>query len=176
MAKTNCDYCQLIESKTNLIYEDAKVVAMLAPKPAAIGHIIVLPREHYPIIEQVPDFIVSDLFVKANKISIALFEGLGAHGTNIIVQNGVSAGQKSAHFMVHIIPRKEGDKLDFNWKPRQLTEEEMSTVEIQLKEASAGIGSFQKEPEKPVEIEKKVEKIKAGKEENYLIKQLERIP
>jgi histidine triad (HIT) family protein len=149
---------------------------MLAPKPAAIGHIIIVPRAHYPILEQVPDFIISDLFIKANKVSVALFEGLGAHGTNIIVQNGIAAGQKSAHLIIHIIPRTENDSLDFAWKPRQLNEEEMSTVEIQMKEAASGIGGFQSEEAKPIEAEAKVEKIKAGKEENYMVKQLERIP
>lgn len=176
MAKQTCDYCNLIAKKENVLYEDKKVIAILAPKPAAQGHMIIMPKEHYPIIEQVPDFIVSDLFIKANKLSVALFEGLGAHGTNIVVQNGVSAGQKSAHFMIHVIPRKEGDSLDLAWKPRQLSEEEASTVEIQVKEAAANIGGFEKEAAKPVEATAKIEKIKAGKEENYMIKQLERIP
>ena len=105
---------------------------------------------------------------------MAVFEILQAKGTNILIQNGVAAGQKTNHFMVHIIARKENDGLDFQWQSKQLNEEEMSTIELKLKEGTKGIGNFEKEEKKPVKIDKEIERI--DKEENYLIKQLNRIP
>ena len=102
----------------------------------------------------------------------------GAAGTNIILQNGVAAGQEIPHICVHIIPRNEGDGLDFQWEPKRLTEEQMSAVELKVKEASGEVGKFEdKEKKKPIKIEKKVKKVKADDDkENYMIKQLERIP
>ena len=171
----DCPVCKHISIKSNLLYEDQKVAAFLSPNPSIVGHIVIAPKQHVPILEQVPDFIVSELFIKANKLSIACFESLGAEGTNIIVQNGVASGQTLPHVTVHIIPRKENDGLQLQWKPRQLSEEQMSTVELAVKEEAKKIGFFEKEKPKPIEV-KKPEEIKPTKEENYLIKQLNRIP
>ena len=172
----NCPFCRIVTDKTKeKIYEDDKVVAILDESPATYGHVLVMPKEHYPIIEQVPDFIISHAFIIANKISVALFETLKAQGTNIIVNNGIAAGQESAHFMINVIARRENDGLNFQWTPKQLSEEEMSTIELQLKEQTKSIGEFQKEKEKPIEMEEKAKKI-AAEEENYLIKRMRRIP
>ncbi|MBW2973680.1 HIT family protein [Candidatus Woesearchaeota archaeon] len=175
MSKTKCEICDLIKSKKGKLYEDKKVYAFLALKPATTGHVIIASKEHYPILEQIPDFVAADLLVKANKISMAAFETIGAEGTNILMQNGVAAGQKHNHAVLHVIPRRENDGLNLMWKPKQLSEEEMSTIEITVKKEAEGIGAFEKEKEKPVEIEKP-EKIEAGPEEDYLLKQLERLP
>lgn len=175
---TECEFCSLIKKKSNKIYEDEHIFVMHAPKPATFGHVLVLPKNHAMIIEQIPDYEVTEIFEKINKISTAVFESIGAHGTNIILQNGVAAGQSHSHLMIHVIPRRENDGIDFTWQPKQMSEEEMSTIELKLKEAAKNIGVFEQKPEKPIEMDKEVEQIKEpeGDEENYLIKQLERIP
>lgn len=172
---TDCTVCQQIAEKKHLLYQDEKVVAFLSSSPAAVGHIVLAPKQHAPILEQVPDFVISELFTKANKLSIACFETLGAEGTNIIVQNGLAAGQNSSHATLNIVPRKENDGLNVLWKPKQLSEEQMSTIELKVKEETQKIGGFEKEKAKPIEI-KKPEELKPSKEESYIIKQLRRIP
>ena len=174
--KNNCEFCQIIGKKINAkrIFEDEETLAILSPNPCCAGHILLMPKEHFSIIEQVPDYVIAHLSKLVNKISIAVFEVLQAKGTNILIHNGITAGQKTNHFMIHIIPRKENDGLDFQWQPKQLNEEQMSTIELKLKEESKGIGEFEKEEKKPVRLDKEIEKI--DKEENYLIKQLNRIP
>ncbi len=145
MAKNpNCDICRAIEDKTSLmIYKDDEIVAMLDENPASFGQIVVLPKDHFTIIEQVPDYIVSKIFQVVNKLSVVAFESLGIEGTNILIQNGVAGGQGLPHFMVNIIPRVDGDGINLIWQPKQLTEEEMSTVELVLKEQAQTIGNFQ---------------------------------
>ncbi len=170
-----CEICEIIKSKKGKVYEDDKIFAFLALKPASTGHVIITSKEHYPILEQMPDFIVGELLVKANKISMAAFETIGAEGTNILMQNGIAAGQKHNHAVLHIIPRREKDGLNLMWQPRQLDEEEMSTIELKVKKETERVGAFEQEEEKPVEV-KGPEKIETGPEEDYLIKQLERLP
>jgi len=156
------------------IFEDDKVVAMLELNPVAKGHIIVMPKEHYPIIEQVPDYIIDHLFRIVNKISIVLFEALKAQGTNILINNGIAAGQDTAHFSVNIIPRMQNDGINIQWNPKQLSEEEISTIELELKNQASAIGEFEKEKDVPLKIQE-AETIPED-EENYMIKQLRRIP
>ncbi|MEM2916688.1 MAG: HIT family protein [Candidatus Woesearchaeota archaeon] len=169
-----CETCSLIKEKKGLLYEDDQIAILIAPKPATAGHIILAPKRHAAILEQVPDFLVGKIFDKANKVSIAVFEALGAEGTNIILNNGVAAGQATNHFLLNVLPRRENDGINLAWQPKQLSEEEMSTIELKLKDESKNIGIFEKEEEKPKEI-KKPEEIKE-EEENYLLKQLERLP
>jgi histidine triad (HIT) family protein len=174
---SDCEYCLIAQGKVyaRKVFENDMCYAILSPLPAAPGHVILFPKAHAPILEQLKDFEVAHLFTVANKLSTAAFESIGAQGTNIIVQNGVGGGQKVAHFSMHIIPRRENDGLNLIWQPKQLTEEQMSTVELQLKDATNSIGEFEKEKKEPVNLDKPKE-LKEIKGENYLIRQLRRIP
>ena len=84
---TDCVFCQLIQKKANLLFENEKVFVMASPEPAVPGHVLVLPREHARIFEAVPDFVVGDMFKVANKVGVAIFESMGAQGTNVLIQN-----------------------------------------------------------------------------------------
>lgn len=175
---SNCALCELAEGKgkAEVLYYDEVCIAYLKQMPATAGHIILIPKKHYTIFEQVPDNEVSHLFKIAAKLSTVAFETYGHGGTNIIIQNGESAGQTHPHFLIEIIPRNENDGLNFLWQPKQLSQEEMSTAELMLKEATANIGGFGQEHKEEVKEEKKVETLKEGEEENYLIKSLRKIP
>ena len=175
-----CVLCKIIDGEipSKRIYEDDDIISILDFNGANPGHSFVIPKQHFPILEQIPSHLVGKLFNVSNKISSAIFEVLKVQGTNIFVTNGISAGQKVAHFMINVVPRRENDGINLQWQTKQLSEEEMSTVELKLKEQAKNIGEFEREKPKPIVIEDKTEKIpeKIGKEENYLIKQLERIP
>lgn len=176
----DCQACEWLKTEPKL-YEDDKIVAVLARNAINPGHIIVLPKNHYTILEQVPDYELAKLSKIANKLSIALFESMKIQGTNLLIQNGLASHQEIPHFMIHIVPRMENDGHNFIWKPRQLSEEEMSTVEIQLKEQAKTIGNFEKEKPKPMVLDKKPEQIvqkavEKSEEINYLLRQLERLP
>jgi len=172
-----CDVCQQIEKKIGLVYEDDDIAALLSPTPASQGHLVIAPKKHQIILEQVPDWIMGKLFTTANKLSIALFEGMGVHGTNLLIPNGEPAGQSTPHVTVNVVPRVENDGLNLLWQPKQIGEEELANVEMKLKEETKSIMTFIKE--KPDQTAAKTaEKVeyKLSDEENYLIKSLRRIP
>ncbi|MBL7054420.1 HIT family protein [Candidatus Woesearchaeota archaeon] len=178
VSKESCLLCQIIEGKiaSKKIYEDDLVLAVLDVNGANPGHCFVMPKNHHPILEQIPDFEVSRLFQTANRISSAIFENLGVQGTNLFVTNGVPAGQTVAHFMIHIIPRKENDGINLEWAPKQLTEEEMSTVELKIKEQAKNIGDFKTGEEEKVIKQPPPAPSQSSEDDDYFSKQLERIP
>ncbi|MGB9748633.1 MAG: HIT family protein [Candidatus Woesearchaeota archaeon] len=160
-----CPICEFLKSgKAKKIYEDELVVAFLNPNPAVPGHSLVVPKQHFVIIEQTPDFLVGKLFGVANTVSSALFRALNLQGTNILLNNGVSANQKIAHLAINVIPRTENDNLNFSWNPKQLNEEQMSTIELKIKEQAKNVGIFEKE-EKKIIIDSKREKIEEKSKE-----------
>ena len=175
--KEGCIVCQIIENKipSKKIYEDELVLAVLDVNGANPGHCFVMPKIHYPIIEQVPSEDIGRLFQVSNKISGAIFESLSAKGTNIFVANGVPAGQTIAHFTINVIPRMENDGINLLWQPRQLSEEEMSTVELRLKEQTKNIGNFEKEV-KQAKMQALEPAFLPEDEEEYFSKQMRRLP
>lgn len=169
---TECLFCSLMQKKTNLLFENDKVFVMLSPEPATPGHVVVLPKNHSPILELVPDFVVGEMFKVANKMSISLFEAFGAHGTNMLIQNGPSAGQKQNHAMIHVIPRMENDGIDLSWTPKPASEEDLTKTVSTINETTKSVGSFEREKPKPVELEKP----KEVQKEDSRLKFFKRVP
>ncbi len=171
----NCPVCEDIASKTNMVYEDDVVFAMHHAEPATSVHLVVVPKQHTPILEKMPDQDLGKLFSVVNKLSTLVFDKLGAHGTNIILQNGTAAGQSLPHTQVHIIPRHQNDKISFEWQPKQLSDDDMATVELTLKGQAKSVGVFEKE--KKVIEEKKPEQVEEKEDVvDYRLKRLERLP
>jgi histidine triad (HIT) family protein len=179
--RETCLICQIVANKVPAykIYEDDLTLAILDVNGANPGHCFVIPKNHYPIIEQVPDQELANLFTVANKISSSIFENLKVQGTNIFVANGIPAGQIVAHFMINVIPRKDNDGVNLQWKPKQLTEEEMSTVELKLKEQikNISVGKIEKTETPKITAEKPATlPISDDDEDDYIFKQIRRIP
>ena len=177
MTGENCLLCQIISNKipSYKIYEDDLCIAILDVNGASPGHSFIIPKNHYPIIEQVPDEEMGHLFTVSNKISGAIFENLKVQGTNIFVRNGIPAGQQVAHFMINVIPRKENDNINLQWPPKQLSEEEMSTIEIKLKDQIGSVGVSKQTPQIRKQTTPKPEPI-LDDEDDYFMNQINRIP
>ena len=172
----NCLYCQQGEEKRDLLYADEEVVVALPEQALAPGHVLVYPKEHLTIFEVVPEKILLKCASVANKAGMAIFEALGVQGTNVIVRNGLGAGQNVPHFAFEVIPRQENDGLNLLWDPKPLAEDELESTLAILKDESK---------KKEVKVEKKeAQEIKpeskeAKKEEwkdNPLLSNLRRIP
>ncbi|HIG93770.1 TPA: HIT family protein [Candidatus Woesearchaeota archaeon] len=175
-----CEYCQLLDQKGSIIYEDAEVVVAVKDTVITAGQITVFTKEHFTILEMVPDSVIQKCCVMSNKVSIAVFEALGAQGTNIIINNGLGAGQKVPHVALEIVPRRENDGLILQWQPKQLMEDEMETAYLLLKAEGDKLVNIGKKQEKK-EVVNAQEPVKgkiqdkAGKK-NYLMGSLRRMP
>ena len=135
--KKQCIFCQIISGnvQSRKIYEDEHVLAVLDINPANPGHILVMPRDHYSIMPQIPQEEVEHIFLAAKMLSNACLRALEVQGSNIIAANGVAAGQRAQHFMVHLIPRKENDNLDFEVPQKNIPEKELERIQGMLSES-----------------------------------------
>jgi len=143
--KKQCIFCNIVEGKvqSRKIYEDDTALAILDINPSNPGHILLLTKEHYSIMPQVPDEEIAHIFMVVKSLSNSLLKGIDAQGTNLIVANGIEAGQKAQHFMVHIIPRKENDGINFVLP--QKTMEQQIVEEIGNKLIASLSASFEKD-------------------------------
>jgi histidine triad (HIT) family protein len=108
-----CIFCKIIAGQipSKKVYEDDKVFAVLDINPASEGHVILLPKNHYQIMPQIPDEELANLFLVSKKLSKTLLQTYQTGGTTIFVANGGVAGQRAPHFMIHIVPRRKNDGL-----------------------------------------------------------------
>lgn len=122
--------CIICERKfeKNILFEDDKIIISLAVEPSVNGHIQIFSKEHYTIMEQAPDDVLNKMVSAANKMSMILFESMKVHGTNIIINNGVPAGQKIPHFAIDILPRRTDDNLKLDWTLKQATPEALDSI------------------------------------------------
>ncbi|MFC1741039.1 HIT family protein [Nanoarchaeota archaeon] len=112
--KKNCIFCQIVEGNipSKKVYEDDLLIAILDINPAVKGHVLLMPKEHYPIMPLIPEKTFKQMVDKMKAVDESIKEALLCKETTILVANGAAAGQQSAHFMMHIIPRESGDELE----------------------------------------------------------------
>ena len=108
-----CIFCRIVSKKADaeILYEDEKVLALLDLKPFNPGHSLVVPKEHFETIYDIPEDIIAHLYKVVKKVAIAVKKAMGAEGINIIQSNELAGNQGIFHFHAHVIPRHFGDKL-----------------------------------------------------------------
>ena len=131
ISKSNCIFCKIIrkEIPSKILFENTSNMAFLDVFPISQGHTIVVPKNHYQNIEEIPDNELSELFKIVKKLAVMIHIKLNVGGYNILQNNFKPAGQDINHVHVHIIPRNENDKI-FKLKspPRQENEKKLENV------------------------------------------------
>lgn len=135
MKDSTCIFCKIAngEIPAATIYEDEDFMVILDLGPAARGHALILPKEHYANIYELDESTAAKAFVLAKKMAAHMTEVLGCEGFNIVQNNGPLAGQTVFHFHVHLIPRYPEDQVGLTWKPGEVSAEELDELVKQLR-------------------------------------------
>lgn len=130
MRDDNCIFCKLAngEIPTNSIYEDDNYKVILDMSPATKGHALILPKDHYKNLYEMPEECVASAFTLAKKMAVTMTEKLGAEGFNIVQNNNEVAGQTVFHFHIHLIPRYSSDNQKIGWNPTSPSADELENI------------------------------------------------
>ena len=111
MRKDNCIFCKIIngEIPSHVLYEDEQFKVILDVNPATKGHALILPKEHYANLYELPEETAADAMKLAQRMMRKMTEKLDCDGFNIVQNNGEAAGQTVFHFHMHLIPRYKND-------------------------------------------------------------------
>lgn len=126
-----CIFCKIIEKSipSKVLFENDKNLAFLDIFPVSKGHTIVIPKNHYKNLEEIPNNELSELFEIVKELSILIHKKLKVDGYNILQNNFRAAGQVVNHFHVHIIPRSNEDgKFKLFIPKKQAKEEELNQI------------------------------------------------
>lgn len=132
----DCIFCKIAngEIPSKALYEDEQFKVILDLGPATKGHALILPKEHYANLFELPEETASDAMKLAKKMAGIMKEKLGADGFNLVQNNGETAGQTVMHFHLHLIPRYKDDGQHILWEPGIATQEELEAVQKQITE------------------------------------------
>jgi histidine triad (HIT) family protein len=105
----DCIFCKIVakEIPSTKVYEDEDFVSFLDIHPVVNGHLLLIPREHYEWIHEVPDPMTGKIFITTKKLINTMRKGLPCDYVQVVV-----VGEGVPHFHIHLIPRFIGDKPD----------------------------------------------------------------
>ncbi|HEV8446778.1 MAG TPA: HIT family protein [Gemmatimonadaceae bacterium] len=110
----HCTFCDMIHgaAEVSICHEDSRAIAFMDVQPVNNGHVLVVPREHYESINDIPRDLALHLYKLTLDLAPAIRRVAGADDLNVVVNSGEAAGQDEPHYHVHIIPRRQGDGFD----------------------------------------------------------------
>ena len=112
MNDPNCIFCKIIAGAIPAVkvYESSNVLAFLDVQPIEKGHVLVIPKRHWPSLMEVPVDASDDIECLEELMYIVRVTAKAicrtfADGANVLQANGTCAGQTVNHLHFHIVPR-----------------------------------------------------------------------
>jgi len=138
LQKQNCIFCKIVSKDipAKILHEDSEIICILDINPASEGHILVYPKKHYMILPHIPEEMLAKLFNTVKLMSNTLLTTLQCKGTSVFVANGMAAGQKAPHVLIHVFPRREDDGL-LEMPKHEISEEQASKIISTIKPYAA---------------------------------------
>jgi histidine triad (HIT) family protein len=131
-ATVSCLFCRVVnrEVPARLIFEDEISLAFLDHRPVFPGHCLLIPKQHYETLTDLPEDLIGPFFKRAQLLARAVESAMEAHGTFVAMNNRVS--QSVPHFHVHIVPRRRKDGLKGFFWPRYPYPDDEAADAVQL--------------------------------------------
>jgi histidine triad (HIT) family protein len=114
-----CTFCGIAAGRVpaSIVYEDGDAIAFLDIQPLFPGHVLLVTREHYETLADLPITLTGPMMATTQLLAKAVEAALDAEGTFIAINNRVS--QTVPHLHIHIVPRRRRDGLRGFFWPRQ---------------------------------------------------------
>jgi histidine triad (HIT) family protein len=139
----NCLFCGIVngEVSASVVFKDDISIAFLDHRPLFPGHCLLIPRNHFETLNDLPPELVGPFFKNVQLLARAIELALEAEGSFVAVNNRIS--QSVPHLHVHIVPRRKKDGLKGFFWPRNKYESKDELLKVQ-KSIQAAIATIQK--------------------------------
>jgi histidine triad (HIT) family protein len=125
-----CKFCEIAEAMPGdeTVWEEEAWLAFLDHRPLFPGHVLLIPKQHYGTLGDLPAALLATLFAGAQLLARAVEAGMEAEGSFVAINNRVS--QSVPHLHVHIVPRRRKDGLRGFFWPRQSYRDAAHAAEV----------------------------------------------
>lgn len=139
----DCDFCQIIrgEQEARIVCRMPGAVAFFPLNPAALGHTLVVPRQHIPDIWTLSDDQAAPLIHAVLRVVRAVAKALNPDGLNVINSAGEAASQTVCHLHVHVVPRWSSDHIGNIWPPSEPWSEDIKDDVLDSLQQACGQGN-----------------------------------
>lgn len=133
----SCLFCGIVcsEVRASVVFDDDISIAFLDHRPLFPGHCLLLPRNHFETLSDLPPDLVGPFFKNVQLLSRAVELAVAAEGSFVAMNNRVS--QSVPHLHVHIVPRRKKDGLKGFFWPRSKYGGEVEILAVQKSIQSA---------------------------------------
>ena len=133
----DCIFCKIVngEIPAKIIDETNKTLAFMDAFPLTKGHSLVIPKNHYEKMQEIPPEENAELFETVRSV-LSKVDKL-TNATLVALHNGKDSGQEVPHVHIHLIPRSKEDSAGpvhsmFKDRPK-LSDEEFNELVEKLK-------------------------------------------
>ena len=100
----DCIFCKIIKGDIPCmkVYEDDLVLAFLDVNPDSDGHTLIIPKNHYKDINDIPNDLLAHIYNVSKDIMKTLEDKLNCEGFSLLQNNGIV--QEVKHYHLHIKP------------------------------------------------------------------------
>jgi len=134
-SESACKFCQIARHAlpSYSVFEDSISLAFLDNRPLFAGHVLLIPRQHFETLADLPADLSGGFFRNVQLLAQAVEHGMQAEGTFVAINNRVS--QSVPHLHVHIVPRRKKDGLRGFFWPRNTykDDEEMKAAQAAIR-------------------------------------------
>jgi len=133
----DCIFCKIVKGEipAKIIDETNKTLAFMDAFPLTKGHSLVIPKNHYEKMQEIPPEENAELFETVRNV-LSKVDKL-TNATLVALHNGKDSGQEVPHVHIHLIPRSRDDSAGpvhsmFKDRPK-LSDEEFNELVEKLK-------------------------------------------
>ena len=140
--KEQCIFCRIIggEVPSKKVYEDELLTMVLDINPAVKGHVLLMTKEHYPVLPLLSKQEFERFFGLLPQFSNAIVKAALAERLTVFMANGGAAGQQAPHFLAHLLPRERNDRLSqFVFEKRSVNQERSQAVDSKVRQVLAAM-------------------------------------
>lgn len=130
-----CIFCRLFagEIPSARVFEDELTIAFMDIGQVTPGHVLVATRRHVATLWDATPEEAAAVMRTAQRIAQAARSAFNPAGVMLLQANGEVAGQTVAHFHMHVVPRHEGDSIDFTWPRKNPSAEVLANYAARLR-------------------------------------------
>lgn len=111
----NCVFCAIVNKQIPawIVKESQHCLAFLDTHPVAEYHTLVIPKEHYENIFDIPQEVLNEIMNLTREVCRLYAEKVGIDSVQLFNNSGHNSAQSVFHFHLHILPRSKDDQIRF---------------------------------------------------------------